>query len=94
MLADILQFPVRKVDKPVYALSYGLDNAAFVSAAGILKYCIDVERDPYLFMESEHNKSSQSSQTMSSDRDRDRERHILFIRPGLMDHRSYTNEKQ
>ena len=66
MLADILQFPVRKVDKPVYALSYGLDNAAFVSAAGILKYCVDVERDPYLFMDSESNKSSQSASSSHS----------------------------
>ncbi|MBQ4470617.1 MAG: cell division protein FtsA [Synergistaceae bacterium] len=67
MLADILQLPVRKVEKPVYPLSYGLDNAAYVSAAGILKYCVDVERDPYLFMESENrNRSSRPSQAGTS----------------------------
>ncbi|MBR1439529.1 MAG: cell division protein FtsA, partial [Synergistaceae bacterium] len=52
MLSDILQMPVRKADQPVYAMPYGLDNPAYVSAAGILRYCVAVERDRYSFMES------------------------------------------
>ena len=53
MLEDILQMPVRKVIEPVYSMPPGLDNASYVSAAGILKYYVTVERDPYMFMESD-----------------------------------------
>ena len=53
MLEDILQMPVRKAIEPVYEMPPGLDNASFVSAAGILKYQVMVERDPYMFMESD-----------------------------------------
>lgn len=53
MLEDILQMPVRKVVEPVYKMPPGLDNAAYVSAAGILRYQIMTEKDPYLFMESD-----------------------------------------
>ncbi len=53
MLEDIIQMPVRKADRPVYAMPPGLDNASYVSAAGILRYYVAIERDPYMFMESE-----------------------------------------
>ena len=53
MLADILQMPVRKVNEPIYAMPTGLDNAAYVSVAGILKYNSITERDPYMFIKSE-----------------------------------------
>ena len=53
MLEDILQMPVRKVQEPVYTMPPGLDNASYVSAAGILKYQVLIEKDPYLFMESD-----------------------------------------
>ena len=53
MLEDILQMPVRRVDEPVYTMPPGLDNAAYVSAAGILRYHVSTERDPYLFMSDE-----------------------------------------
>ena len=52
MLSDILQMHFRKASQPVYAMPYGLDNPAYVSAAGILRYCVAVERDRYSFMES------------------------------------------
>ncbi len=53
MLADILQMPVRKVNEPIYTMPTGLDNAAYVSVAGILKYQIITERDPYMFIKSD-----------------------------------------
>ena len=53
MLEDILQMPVRKVITPVYQMPPGLDNASYVSAAGILKFQVITERDPYIFMESD-----------------------------------------
>lgn len=53
MLEDILQMPVRKAVEPVYKMPPGLDNASYVSAAGILRYQIMTENDPYLFMESD-----------------------------------------
>ena len=53
MLEDILQMPVRKVQEPVYKMPPGLDNASYVSAAGILKYQTLVEKDPYLIMKSD-----------------------------------------
>ena len=53
MLSDILQMPVRKVIEPVYTMPPGLDNAAYVGAAGILKYFAVTERDPYLFIKSD-----------------------------------------
>lgn len=52
MLQDIVQMPVRKVTAPVYLMPPGLDNAAYVSSAGILKYHVEIERDPYSFMDS------------------------------------------
>ena len=53
MLEQILQMPVRKVAEPVYKMPPGLDNSSYVSAAGILRYQVMTEKDPYLFMESE-----------------------------------------
>lgn len=53
MLEDILQMPVRRVIEPVYAMPPGLNTAAYVSAAGILKYQVMVEQDSYVFMESD-----------------------------------------
>ena len=53
MLEDILQMPVRKVIEPIYAMPPGLNNASYVSAAGILRYQVLVEQDPYMFMESD-----------------------------------------
>ena len=53
MLEDILQMPVRKVDEPIYRMPPGLDNSSYVSSAGILKYQVLTENDPYLFMESD-----------------------------------------
>ena len=53
MLEDILQMPVRKVQEPVYKMPPGLDNASYVSAAGILKYQTLIEKDPYLIMKSD-----------------------------------------
>ena len=53
LLESILQMPVRKVIEPVYKMPPGLDNASYVSAAGILKYYVMTEKDPYLFMESD-----------------------------------------
>ena len=52
MLADILQMPVRKAAEPIYAMPPGLDNAAYVSSAGILKYYAATDSDPYLFIKS------------------------------------------
>ena len=48
-----MQMRVRKVKTPVYEMPYGLDNASYVSAAGILRYYIMTEKDPYVFMESD-----------------------------------------
>ena len=53
MLEDILQMPVRKVQEPLYKMPPGLDNASYVSSAGILKYHVLTSNDPYLFMESD-----------------------------------------
>lgn len=53
MLEDILQMPVRKVIEPIYKMPPGLNNASYVSAAGILRYQVLVEQDPYMFMESD-----------------------------------------
>ncbi len=52
MLADILQMPVRKATEPIYSMPPGLDNAAYVSSAGILKYFAVTEGDPYMFIKS------------------------------------------
>ena len=53
MLSDILQMPVRKVEEPIYKMPQGLDNAAYVSLAGILKYHIITEKYPYTFIKSD-----------------------------------------
>ena len=53
MLADILQMPVRKVNEPIYTMPTGLDNASYVSVAGILRYNSITERDPYMFIKSD-----------------------------------------
>ncbi len=53
MLEDILQMPVRKVKEPIYTMPTGLDNASYVSAAGILKYFAITDSDQYVFMESD-----------------------------------------
>ena len=50
MLSSILELPVRAVDQPIYSMPFGLDNAAYVSSAGILRYISMLERDPYLFI--------------------------------------------
>lgn len=52
ILHDILMMPVRKVVQPVYAMPPGLDNPSYVSSAGILRYQVTFERDPYAFMNS------------------------------------------
>ena len=52
ILHDILMMPVRKVIQPVYAMPPGLDNPSYVSSAGILRYQVTFERDPYAFMNS------------------------------------------
>ena len=83
MLEDILQMPVRKVIEPVYKMPPGLDNASYVSAAGILKYQILTENDQYLFMESDQllpglsersEKRERQEQRRAERRDRERER--------------------
>ena len=53
VLQNIMQMPVRKVVEPIYKMPRGLDTPAYVSSAGILKYFVSTERDPYLFMESD-----------------------------------------
>lgn len=53
MLGDILQMPVRKVVKPIYTMPPGLDTPAYVSLAGILKYQVITDRDPYTFIKSD-----------------------------------------
>ncbi|MBQ6972648.1 MAG: cell division protein FtsA [Synergistaceae bacterium] len=82
MLENILQMPVRRAVEPVYAMPPGLDNASFVSAAGILKYQVTVERDPYVFMESDQvlpglsersEQRSRQEQKRKERRDRDTE---------------------
>ena len=50
VVESILQLPVRPVDKPVYEMQYGHNNAFDVSAAGILRYLKLIERDPYMFI--------------------------------------------
>ncbi|MBQ3764393.1 MAG: cell division FtsA domain-containing protein, partial [Synergistaceae bacterium] len=52
ILHDILMMPVRKVVQPVYSMPPGLDNPSYVSSAGILRYQVTFERDPYAFMNS------------------------------------------
>ena len=83
MLEDIMQMPVRKVGEPVYKMPPGLDNASYVSAAGILKYYVLTEKDPYLFMESDQllpglsersEKRERQEQKRAERRDRERER--------------------
>ena len=85
MLEDILQMPVRKVVEPVYKMPPGLDNASYVSAAGILKYQIVTEKDPYLFMESDQllpglsersKKRARQEEKRAERRDREKERDI------------------
>lgn len=53
VLQDVLQMPVRKVREPIYQMPMGLDNASYVSLAGILKYSVLTKKDPYLFIESD-----------------------------------------
>ena len=83
MLEDILQMPVSKVVEPVYKMPPGLDNASYVSAAGILKYQVVTEKDPYLFMESDQllpglsersEKRARQEEKRAERRDRERER--------------------
>lgn len=74
MLGDILQMPVRKAEEPVYRMPPGLDNAAYVSAAGILKYHVLTERDKYLFMSDTENFDSPNNQTQAKAQERVRER--------------------
>ena len=65
MLGDVLQMPVRKAEEPVYRMPPGLDNAAYVSAAGILKYHVLTERDKYLFMSDTDQFDSRDTQTQT-----------------------------
>ncbi|MBQ6776052.1 MAG: cell division protein FtsA [Synergistaceae bacterium] len=83
MLEDILQMPVRKVTEPIYKMPPGLDNAAYVSAAGILKFHVMTENDPYLFMESDQllpglsersEKRERQEQKRAERRERERDR--------------------
>lgn len=81
MLGDILQMPVRKVEEPIYAMPPGLDNAAYVSLAGILKYHAVNERDPYMFIRSDQplpglseNSEERERQEQSRRARRERER--------------------
>ncbi|MBQ7545081.1 MAG: cell division protein FtsA [Synergistaceae bacterium] len=53
MMENILQMPVRIADRPIYNMPDGLDNAAYVDLAGILKYASITDRDPYVFMKPE-----------------------------------------
>lgn len=73
MLGDILQMPVRKAEEPVYRMPQGLDNAAYVSAAGILKYHVMTERDKYLFMSDTDQFDSRDTQTQARAQERVRE---------------------
>ncbi|MBQ7559718.1 MAG: cell division protein FtsA [Synergistaceae bacterium] len=83
MLEDMLQMPVRKAAEPVYKMPPGLDNAAYVSAAGILRFHIMTEKDPYLFMESDQllpglsersEKRERQEQKRAERKERDRDR--------------------
>ena len=74
MLGDILQMPVRKAEEPVYRMPPGLDNAAYVSAAGILKYHVLTERDKYLFMSEDERFENRDIQTQTRAQERVRER--------------------
>ena len=81
MLSDILQMPVRKVEEPIYTMPPGLDTAAYVSLAGILKYNAVTERDPYMFIKSYQplpgladNSEERERQEQSRKARRDRER--------------------
>ena len=82
MLGDILQMPVRKVNAPIYAMPPGLDTAAYVSLAGILRYHAITERDPYMFIKSDQplpglaedsEERSRQEQSRKSRRDRERD---------------------
>ncbi|MBQ6920167.1 MAG: cell division FtsA domain-containing protein, partial [Synergistaceae bacterium] len=53
ILHDILMMPVRNVVKPVYDMPQVLANSAYVSSAGILRYYVTRERDPYAFIDSD-----------------------------------------
>ena len=52
----------------------GLDNAAYVSAAGILKYHVLTERDKYLFMSEDERFENRDIQTQTRAQERVRER--------------------
>ncbi len=84
MLEDILQMPVRKAVEPVYSMPPGLDNASYVSAAGILKYYVATERDPYLFMESDQmlpglSERSEKRERQEQNRQERRERERMNV---------------
>ena len=90
MLEDILQMPVRKVQEPVYKMPPGLDNASYVSSAGILKYHVLTANDPYLFMESDQllpglSERSEKRERQEKNRAERRERNI---------DRDYDNEDE
>ncbi|MBQ3449161.1 MAG: cell division protein FtsA [Synergistaceae bacterium] len=74
MLGDVLQMPIRKAEEPVYRMPPGLDNAAYVSAAGILKYHVLTERDKYLFMSEDERFENRDIQTQTRAQERVRER--------------------
>ncbi len=74
MLSDILQMPVRTTEEPVYRMPDGLDNAAYVGAAGILKYYVLTERDRYLFMSDTDDFDSRDIQAQARAESRGRER--------------------
>ena len=74
MLGDVLQMPVRKAEEPVYRMPPGLDNPAWVSAAGILKYHVLTERDKYLFMSGTEQFDTRESQTQARAQEKVRER--------------------
>ena len=90
MLEDILQMPVRKVQEPIYKMPPGLDNASYVSSAGILRYHLLTSNDPYLFMESDQllpglSERSEKRERQEKNRAERRERNMT---------RDYDNEDE
>ena len=101
MLEDMLQMPVRKAVEPVYKMPPGLDNPEYVSAAGILRYQIMTEKDPYLFMESdqllpglsEHSeKRERQEQKRAERKERERNRDNNYYDDEEEEDTDYENE--
>ena len=73
ILADILHMPVRRADEPIYSMPPNLDNAAFVSPAGILRYMSAIEADPYLFMSPDRPLPGTLANKQGKEKERDRD---------------------